>query len=138
MTAKEYLSQAYKLDCEIRVRQAEIEAMRSALYGKATRYDSIGGKPADNSLEKAIARVIDRERELNREISNMIAKKEEIATVIRKVGDARLRELLMRRYLSFEKWERIADGLGVDLRYVFKLHDKALNEIRKIILSFFK
>ena len=136
MTAKEYLSQAYKLDCEIRVRQAEIEAMRAALYGKGTKYDSIGGQPADNSLEKAICRVIDRERALNREISTLISKKEEIATVIRKVSNARLRELLIRRYLSFERWDRIAYCLAIDTRYAFKLHDKALDEVKKIIRNF--
>lgn len=91
MTAKEYLSQAYRVDCEIRVRQTEIIAMRSALHGRGVRYDGLGGRPADNELEKAIVRVLDRERELDREISKLVKKKAEIAEVKQAAESCRYR-----------------------------------------------
>ena len=133
MTAKEYLQQAFRIAREIRVRISELEAMRSALHGRGVRYDGSGGEPADNTLEKALCRVIDRERELDREIFRLVEKKSEISDVINRVSDVRLRELLIRRYLGFEKWEIISAEMHTDLRWLFRLHDRALRSIAKLI-----
>lgn len=133
MTAKEYLGQAYKIECEIRVKQTELEAMRSALHGRGVRYEGIGGQPADNELEKAICRVLDREREINRAINRLVKQKLEIAAVIRSVPDVRLRELLVRRYLDFERWEHISSDMHLEIRWLFRLHDKALREVSKAL-----
>lgn len=131
MTAKEYLNQAWKLEREITVRLSELEAMRSALHGRGISYESIGGQSADNSLEKAICRVVDRENEINREIAQLVAKKNEIADMIGRIPDVRLRELLVRRYLCFEQWNRISSEMHLDLRWVYRLNDRALREVSK-------
>lgn len=131
MTAKEYLSQAWKLEREITVRLSELEAMRSALHGRGINYEGIGGQPADNTLEKAICRVVDRENEINKEIAQLVAKKNEIAAMISKIPDVRLRELLVRRYLCFEHWGKISAEMHLDLRWVYRLNDRALREVGK-------
>ena len=133
MTAKEYLSQAWKIECEIRVRQSEIEAIRASLHGRSQKSGGIGSQPADNSIEKAICKVIDRERELDQEIGRLVAMKSEIACLIDRVPDARLRELLVRRYLSFEKWDHIAAQMHTDIRWIFRLHDRALGVVGRLM-----
>lgn len=132
MTAKEYLGQAFAIEGEIRVRQSELEAMRSALHGRGINYEGIGGQPADNELEKAICRVVDREKELNREIIKLIELKNDIAKAIRKVPSPRFRELLVRRYLDFERWEHIAGHMGVEVRTVFYQHKNALGVFARV------
>lgn len=39
------------------------------------------------------------------------------------------REILTRRYIMFQKWEVIADRLGVTPRWIYELHGKALVHI---------
>lgn len=131
MTAKEYLGQAWKLEREITVRLSELEAMRSALHGRGINYERIGGQAADNALEKAICRVVVREDEINKEIAQLVAKKAEIASTISMLSDVRLRELLVRRYLCFEQWSKISNEMRLDLRWVYRLHERALREIGK-------
>ena len=138
MTAKEYLGQAFISEGEIRVRQSELEAMRSALHGRGINYEGIGGQPADNELEKAICRVVDREKELNREIVKLLALKNDISKAIRKVPSARHKELLVRRYLDFERWEHIAMHMGVEVRTIFYLHKNALGSFSRVNASLLK
>ena len=39
-------------------------------------------------------------------------------------------DLLVKRYVFGEPWEKIATDLEYDLRYVHKLHGRALQEIK--------
>ena len=53
-----------------------------------------------------------------------------IARVIREVKNYDYQDLLVKRYVFGEPWEKIATDLGYDLRYVHKLHGRALAEIK--------
>jgi hypothetical protein len=58
--------------------------------------------------------------------------KHEIVTVINCVESPELQTLLELRYLCFKTWEQIAVALHFDLRWVHRLHNRALNEIELI------
>lgn len=49
-----------------------------------------------------------------------------------KLPKIREETLLEMRYMNFMAWEDVADSLGLTLRSIFNLHDKALAEIEKI------
>lgn len=133
MTAKEYVEQAWIIERRIRTAEIEMQSMRDALHGRSSAAGSSGGSRTDKALEKAICRVIDKEREIDREIAFLISAKEEIARTIRQVPNLRLREILVRRYLRFQKWERIAADMGLEVRYTFKLHGYALLAVDDIL-----
>ena len=60
--------------------------------------------------------------ELNRTLSD-------IANAVYSVKDGLLRVILIKRYILFEKWEKIAADLNIDWRHVHRLHIKALKTI---------
>ena len=132
MTAKEYLGQAYSIDRRVNIALEKIAAMKSALDYKPPSLQGSGGS-GSGGLPEQIARVIDYEQRANRLIGELVSRKFEISQTIDKVADLRLREILVRRYLSFQKWERIAVDMMIDIRWVFRLHQKALSEVAKIL-----
>lgn len=134
MTPKEYLQQAYIIHCEINRALSKIEGMRQSLYGRGTDYSNDGNTQAnkDNALERAICKIIDYEKEVNEKIDKLIDKKIEIEKVIAQIENQRQKEILERRYLKFEKWEQIAFLMDIDLRWIYRLHNKALNKLNNL------
>lgn len=56
-----------------------------------------------------------------------------VSGAINMVDDHRLRDLLHRRYIECQKWETVAEGMNYEVRYLLKLHGKALKEVGKIL-----
>lgn len=132
MTAKEYLSQAYRLDLRI---NSKIEQV-SSLNELATKCTSVINDMPRNpnrgtsTMANAIDKIIDLQSEINNDIQTLVNLKQEIVTVIKEIGNLEYQTLLEKRYLCFLSWERIAVDMGYDLRYVHKLHNRALKECR--------
>jgi hypothetical protein len=57
----------------------------------------------------------------------------EVRRLINGVSDPRFHELLCRRYLFNQRWERIAVDMGYDFRYILKLHARALEQVHRQI-----
>lgn len=135
MTPKDYLQQAYIIHCEINRALSKIEGMRQSLYGKGIDYSNDGNTQSnnDNALERAICKIVDYEKEVNERIDKLVDKKIEIEKVIAQLESQKLKEILERRYLLFEKWEQIAVVMDIDLRWIYRLHNKALNKLNNLI-----
>ena len=135
MTAKEYLSQAYRIDQRINAKLEQLENLR-ALSRKTTV--SYGSEPVSHtrnvtSMEDTIVHLIDLENEINADIDRLVDLKREIYDVLRHVQDPELQLLLELRYLCFKNWSEISVALDLDDRYVFKIHGRALGELARII-----
>lgn len=132
MTAKEYLSQAYRLDLRI---NSKIEQV-SSLNDLATKCTSVINDMPRNpnrgtsTMANAIDKIIDLQYEINNDIETLVNLKQEIVTVIKEIENLEFQTLLEKRYLCFLSWERIAVDMGYDLRYVHKLHNRALKECK--------
>lgn len=59
--------------------------------------------------------------------------KREIDGVIQQVASPRLREVLIRRYLGFERWHDIAEAMGYDERHIRRLNAAGLAEVEEIL-----
>lgn len=131
MTAKEYLRQAYIIDRRLKLDTERLSAARSALYGKAVRYNSDGPKPVSrgNITESAVLRVIELEERLTKEIDELTEKRREIECAVGAVPDEVQREILTRRYLLYQKWEDISREMGYTERRIFQIHGDALKNI---------
>ena len=128
MDAKEYLSQAYRIDQRINSKLEQVMSLR-ALLGKATGTLSGAPKAATpnlHSMEDTICKMVDMENEINDDIDTLVDLKAEIMACIKQVENTEYQTLLELRYLCFKRWEDVAAELGYDLRYVYKLHDQAL------------
>ncbi len=128
MSTKDYLSQAYRIDQRINSKLAQVMSLRD-LLGKATGTLSGSPKaatPNPHSMEDTIAKMVDLENEINEDIDALVDLKAEIMRRIKRVENTEYQTILELRYLCFKRWEVIAVELGYDLRYLYKLHDQAL------------
>ena len=134
MTAKEYLSQAYRIDHRINSKIEQVQSLRD-LAAKATATLSDmprSASPNVHRMEDVIAKMVDLESEINADLTRLINLKHEIVTVVKCVESPELQTLLELRYLCFMTWEQIAVELHFDLRWVHRLHNRALNEVEAI------
>ncbi len=133
MTAKEYLSQAYRIDQRINSKIEQIASLRElSLKATTTLSDMPKGTRNVHSKEKIITKMMDLENEINADIDRLVDLKHEMVSVIRAVENPEQQTLLEQRYLCFKPWEQIAVTMGYSLQHIFRLHDKALRFVEKI------
>ena len=130
MTVKEYLRQAYRSDQRINSKLEQVASLR-ALATKATSTLSDtppSGSRNVQSMENVIVKIIDLENEINEDIDTLVDLKREIVGVIKRIDNPEYQTLLELRYLCFYSWEKVAVEMEYDLRYLHKLHRKALEQ----------
>ena len=131
MKAKDYLSQAYKLNHRIDCKLRQTENLRD-LATRATasiHAERVSGTKQRSPMENAIVKLIDLEHEINSDIDRLVDMKREIAVVISKLSSPSHKILLELRYLEGKTWDEIAKAMDYDLRWIYRLHGKALKEI---------
>ena len=131
MNAKEYLSQAYRIDQRINSKLEQVMSLR-ALLGKATGTLTGAPKaatPNPHSMEDTICKMVDMENEINADIDTLVDLKTEIMTCIKQVGNPEYQTLLALRYLCFKNWEDISTEMDYSLRRLYELHNLALEQI---------
>ena len=129
MTAKEFLSQAYRLEQRIRSKLQQIESIRSLAETVTTSYGNevVSRTRNVHSLEDAIVKLTEAETELGTQISTLIKTKTAIGEVIDQVHIESCRLILEKRYLCFQSWEQIAIDMSYSLHYLYKVHTAALD-----------
>jgi hypothetical protein len=135
MNAKEYLSQAYRIDQRINSKLEQVMSLR-ALLGKATGTLTGAPKvvtPNPHSMEDAICKMVDMENEINDDIDMLVDLKAEIMSCIKRIENTEYQTLLEMRYLCFKRWEEIAIELNYSIQYAFRMHERALTETEIIL-----
>ncbi|MHB8963931.1 MAG: DUF1492 domain-containing protein [Saccharofermentanales bacterium] len=131
MTAKEYLGQAYRLDQRINSKLEQIASLND-LATKCT--STLTGMPRNpnrgsSSMADAVAKIVDLQAEINRDIDRLIDLKREMVRLIKAVDNTEYQTLLELRYLCFKTWEQIAVDMGYNVRHVYRIHDEAVDKI---------
>jgi hypothetical protein len=135
LSAKEYFSQAYRIDQRINSKLEQIRSLR-ILAEKAGA--ALSEVPPDKNnrnvhrMEDVIVKMLDLEDEINADLQRLIDLKHEVVTIIKCVESPELQTLLELRYLCFNTWEEISVALHLDIRWLHRLHNKALNEVDAI------
>jgi len=134
---KEYLSQYRLLDVKINEKLEEQVRLRE-LATKITpqnRSGGGGGGEISDRVGKTTARIIDLENEINDDIDKLLDLKAEITAVIETVEDEVLQLILLMRYINLKKWEYIAEKLNLEIRWLYRLHGRALEKVKLTIES---
>lgn len=130
MTAKEYLKQYAELDAEINCKLEQLAKLRALSTSiPAPSGGGSSGSPSDRT-GRITEKIVDLENEINAKIDRLVDLQKEIEEIIEAVEDSRYRIILTERYINRKKWEDIADILHIDLRWLYVLHGRALNEIK--------
>lgn len=135
MTAKDYLSQAFRLDNRINSKIDQITTLNE-LATKCT--SSITGMPRNPSpsasqMADSVSKIIDLEAEINRDIDELVDIKCDLVKTIKAVDDVDCQLLLEGRYLCYKSWEQLAVELGFRVRHVYEVHNDALKKVEKIL-----
>ena len=130
MTAKEFLLQAWQIDRRIERRCEERERLMAKLT--AGRAANLTGMPRGGRFDwtDAVARLVEMDNEIGAEIMELCRIKREVNAAIDAVEDMRFRRVLELRYRNYLSWPAIAEELGYDVRWVFRLHGQALACVR--------
>lgn len=126
-----YLSQYQYLNKEIDRKIQTLEFWKNKILNiTGTLSDMPKSNKRSDTIATGIATINDIEKEINKEIDELIELRKEIEQKINAVDDPKLRELLKCRYLDCKSWEEIAYKNNITWRHVYRLHEKALDEIK--------
>lgn len=136
MTAKEYLLQAKYLDQQINNKICQLR-MLNDLATKVTY--TMTGMPGGfgeraSKQDSVVTKIIDFQKEINADIDRLVDLKREILISIQALSSVEHQLVLEKRYIMFEKWEKIAADMNTDIRNIYRIHGKALLELEKILM----
>lgn len=130
MTAKEYLQRGWNLN-------REIEALQDAKRRSYDRCTSAtvrpSGMPGGAPTVDVLSSYVDFSAEIDRQIGRLVGIQREIAGVIGKVQDNRLRMVLTERYVCFKRWEDIAAEQHYSWQHTMRMHKNALRVVDAIL-----
>ena len=132
MTIKEYLGQAYRLDQRINSKLEQVASLNE-LAMKCT--STLTGMPRNpnhgtSTMADAVAKIVDLQAEINRDIDRLVDLKREMVRLINAVDNTEYQTLLELRYLCFKTWEQISVDMGYSIQHIYRLREKAYDEIR--------
>lgn len=128
MNAKEYLRQAWNIDQRIKDKLEQIKRLKEMATSVTSVISDMprSASPNPHKMEDAVLSIAAMESEIDADIESLVNLKIEITRTIWRVEDANCRTLLEMRYISFRKWEDIAEAMGINVRWLHRLHAKAL------------
>lgn len=130
MTVKEYLNQAPRLDLIIDLKLAQVERLKS-LRERVTSIlgDTPKGSGRGDRVAEITIKIWSLEEEINRDIDRFVDTKADIRQRIGLVTNDRYRTVLEYRYLLGYKWEKISAIMDIELRWLYRIHGRALQQI---------
>ena len=132
MTAKEYLSQAYRLDQRIRSKQEQIAVLNDLATSCTATMSGMPSSPnrGNSRMADAVCKLVDLENSIAADLESLVALKADIIHTIKAVECIEYRLILEKRYISGKSWPEIAVDLGYKMRRLYTLHDEALDTIK--------
>lgn len=131
MTAKEYLGQYQMMRMEVK----SLADRRDYYLGLAQKctpaYGVVPGGSGSNEGKTAryVDKAVDKARELEARLNDLIELEREIEGVIAQISDATARSILTCRYINGWNLKEIADRMGYDRDYMRHLHGDALGMV---------
>lgn len=86
-----------------------------------------GGGGDGQALPRAVESIVAAQQELQAQINLCGATRREVVAALDLVVDARDHEILHRRYLLGQRWEKIAVEMNIELRWVYRRHRRAVS-----------
>ena len=132
MNAKEFLSQAFYMNRQIKSKQKRLDVLRDINPGPSMVFSDevkIPRDPKRSAVEICAIRIADLEEEIEKDILDFVDVVKAINEVIRRIDNIEYRTILEMRYLAFMDWTEITDRMGYSIRQTFYLHRRALEVV---------
>lgn len=136
MTAKQYLNSLKRLDFIINQKTEELEDLKiksKSLKSIDYSAERVQKSPStDAPFTKILDSIVDLSNEIAEDIDKLVTQKHTIINQIQEVEDNMFVEILYKRYVKYEKFEKIAVDMNYDYTYIRQLHGQALDAFQKI------
>jgi hypothetical protein len=131
MTAKEYLSQAYRLDRRINSKLEQLSSLESMAMNCTPILTGMPHNPSPcvSPMADTVCRIVDIKNDLKKDLTQLLNYKISILEIIRGIRNPEYQLILEKRYLCYQQWEEIAGDLNYSVSWVLKLHRKALRAV---------
>lgn len=130
---KDYLKQIERLKVRIDNKKKDLEQNKELslqLTGAPVGEKVTSSKVIEDKIAEHIADIVDLEKEIADDVINLIKLRKNIISKIDILENPRHIELLYRKYVSTETWEKIAHEMGYTIRQIYRLHGDALKELQ--------
>ena len=126
--AKDYFSQIRKTDRLIQRLTDTVNTLRSSLTSQnyELKLDKVQTSGVKDTLGETVVKIIALEDDINARIDELVDLKGDALNRISNVSDKDQQNILIARYVSGEKWERIAVDLNFSIAQVYRIHGAAL------------
>lgn len=133
--AKAYLRKIELLDAHINNKLNDLCMLRT-MVTKITATISpvvVSGSGNQDKLGDAVAKIVDLQDEINRNIDKYVDAKREVSAVLEKLQDPDHVKVLHKRYIEYKPWEQIACEMCCTYRNVCYIHGKALQAVGTVL-----
>lgn len=131
MKVKEYLSQLFWIDRDIQTLMDERAEILSSTFKSPIWSDMKVQSSAGKQLEDLYVELAEYSERIIEKSDELIRLKIKISKQIDEIEETQLRVLLRLRYTMGLSWEQVAQNMNLDVRWVHRIHNKALIEFDK-------
>ena len=110
----------------------KLKSLQVSPQSQGERVQSSGG---GGDFTKIIDKIFLLQDKINEEVDQLVELKEQARTLIHRLTDERYKTVLTEYYLNHKTWEQVADCMNYDLRWVYRIHGRALKEFNKVLDS---
>lgn len=137
MNAKEYLNRVRFADISINTENDELYhlKLKSLQVSPQSQGERVQSSGSGGDFTKIIDKIVLLQDKINEEIDRLVELKEQARTLIHMLTDERYKTVLTEYYLNHKTWEQVADCMNYDLRWVYRIHGRALKEFNKVLDS---
>lgn len=115
------------------------ERLRSMLERATPLYSQVpGGGGVSDKIGNGVASLVALKETVDENVKALKMEIEQITAIINGVPEHNYRVILQKRYLNFDKWEKICADLDYSWRHTHRLHKQALYAVRESIEKNYK
>ena len=131
MNTLDFLSQAYRLNLRIDSKLEQIASLNELATKCTSTITSMPRNPnrSVSSMADAVAKIVDLQTEIDRDIHRLIDIKRRIVASIKAVDNKEYQTLLELRFLCGCKWEEVAIKMGYSIQHTYRMRDRALRKV---------
>lgn len=133
MTEKEYLKDVRHCYLEIEAKKRQRERLLDLLTDTTIkpREVDVQTSSSGDKLGDIMAQIADLDEAINRQIESLCRKQKRAAFMIAKLSRTEYRAIMTDYYLNAYTWEYVAEKNGYSMEGTFKIHKKALEELKE-------
>nr|DAG50820.1 MAG TPA: Protein of unknown function (DUF1492) [Caudoviricetes sp.] len=137
LNAKEYLNRVRFADISINTKNDELYhlKLKSLQVSPQSQGERVQSSGSGGDFTKIIDKIFLLQDKINEEVDRLVELKDQARTLIHMLTDERYKTVLTEYYLNHKTWEQVADCMNYDLRWVYRMHGKALKEFSKVLNS---